>query len=169
MVSIVDLLVKRGDVLDHRYMQKSTKRGMSDVEAAECAALKRVWLAFKAREEDRGQRWTQESVAERLGWTQANFSHYVNGRQALNLNVLLAAANLFGVDPAEISPRLAATLPTGGDPMAEMVKDLPPEVRNAALDSLELALRRAQDSIFGDKFTQYMRMLDNLRNKPGSQ
>lgn len=84
------------------------KRQLSVEEADECRRLKQSWEHFKARSHERGTPVTQEALADKLGWTQGNLGHYLNGRMALNLDALLKICAEINADPGEISPRLVS-------------------------------------------------------------
>lgn len=84
------------------------KRTLSEEELEECRRLKMAWEHFKTRSQDAGVSITQEAFADKLGWTQGNLGHYLNGRMALNLDALLKICAEVEVDPVTISPRLVA-------------------------------------------------------------
>ncbi|WP_151839964.1 XRE family transcriptional regulator [Acinetobacter soli] len=71
--------------------------------------LKKVWDAFRGSLRAEGKKVTQEDVSEACGWsTQGAFSAYLNGRTPLNLDALIKLSTFFSINPAEISPSLAA-------------------------------------------------------------
>ncbi|WP_074755884.1 LexA family transcriptional regulator [Pseudomonas abietaniphila] len=78
------------------------KRPLTEEQLAECAALKAIYMAKK---DELGL--TQEKAGEMLGMNQGSFSHYLNGRNALNLEFASRAAVLFGVPVSAFSTRLA--------------------------------------------------------------
>ncbi|GFM89294.1 repressor [Pseudomonas cichorii] len=55
---------------------------------------------------------TQEKAAEALGMNQGSFSHYLNGRNALNMDFAARVAKLLGVSVSAFSPRLAQEMHT---------------------------------------------------------
>lgn len=78
------------------------KRELTAVEAEECRALKEIYRRKRAE-----LKLSQEDIGEALGITQSGVSMYMNGRNALNLNVAIKFAQLFSVTIASFSPRLA--------------------------------------------------------------
>lgn len=79
------------------------KRPLSPEELQECAALKEI---YRQRKAETGL--TQEKLANELGMNQGSLSHYLNGRNSLNLGFALDIAPLLGVSVAAFSPRIAA-------------------------------------------------------------
>ena len=71
--------------------------GISLAEKAECARLKAIWLAAKYE-----MGLSQEGMAAELGMTQGNLGHYLNGRQALTLDVILRLAVRLGFKPSAV-------------------------------------------------------------------
>lgn len=78
------------------------KKTLSPERLEECAALKSI---FWNKRKELGL--TQEKAAEALGMNQGSFSHYLNGRNALNVEFAAKAARLLGVPVSSFSPRLA--------------------------------------------------------------
>lgn len=73
----------------------------------EASRLKAIYQARKAADPT----LTQETLAERAGWTgQSVVSQYLNGRIPLNLPALLKFASILNFSPDEVSPRLASQL-----------------------------------------------------------
>lgn len=73
----------------------------------EASKLKAIYQARKAADPT----LTQETIAERAGWTgQSVVSQYLNGRIPLNLPALLKFALILNFSPDEVSPRLASQL-----------------------------------------------------------
>lgn len=81
------------------------KRPLSEEELAECAALKAIYLANKDR-----LGLTQEKVGELLGMNQGSLSHYLNGRNALNMEFAAKVAKILGARVDQFSPRLAKAI-----------------------------------------------------------
>lgn len=52
---------------------------------------------------------TQSSVAERLGISQSALSQYLHGVVATNTDIVIKLANVMGVDPKEIDPKILVT------------------------------------------------------------
>ncbi|MDU9400861.1 LexA family transcriptional regulator [Pseudomonas sp. zfem003] len=88
-----------------------TRRSLTPNQLAECAALKSIYFEKKD-----ALGLTQELAAERLGMTQASFSHYLNGRNGLNLEFAIKAAGLLEVPVSAFSPRLAVKLSQASAP-----------------------------------------------------
>lgn len=95
----------------HGIMENRRREQLSDDEMRECKALKLIYENKKKR-----LGMTQEVVADQLGITQAAVSHYLNGRNALNVKIATGFAHVLGVDVTEFSHRLAAMLPCVGGP-----------------------------------------------------
>lgn len=87
------------------YGDQMKKKELSDVAQQECAALKAI---FMAKRKDLGL--TQEKAAAALGMNQGSFSHYLNGRNALNIEFAAKVAKLLGAPVSEFSPRLARAI-----------------------------------------------------------
>lgn len=79
------------------------KRQLTAEEQQECAALKEI---YRQRKAETGI--TQEKLANELGMNQGSLSHYLNGRNAINLSFALDIAPLLGVPVSSFSPRIAA-------------------------------------------------------------
>ncbi|MEJ2309949.1 MAG: helix-turn-helix transcriptional regulator [Gammaproteobacteria bacterium] len=62
-----------------------------------------VWLRKK---EQLGLR--QERAAERAGWSQGMFNHYLHGRKALNIEAVLRLAVILREDPMSLAPEILA-------------------------------------------------------------
>lgn len=78
------------------------KKSLTPVQIDECESLKGI---FRARQGELGL--TQEKAAEALGMNQGSFSHYLNGRNALNVDFAAKIARLLNVGVSDFSPRLA--------------------------------------------------------------
>ena len=81
------------------------KKSLTPIQIQECESLKGI---FQARQGELGL--TQEKAAETLGMNQGSFSHYLNGRNALNVDFAAKIARLLNVGVSEFSPRLAAEI-----------------------------------------------------------
>lgn len=81
------------------------KKELSPEALKECAALKAI---FVDKRDELGL--TQEKAAAALGMNQGSFSHYLNGRNALNLSFASSVAKLLGVRVSDFSPRLASEM-----------------------------------------------------------
>ncbi|MEY1661563.1 LexA family transcriptional regulator [Isoalcanivorax beigongshangi] len=85
-------------------MSEERKRPLTEDEAAECRSLKSLW----ERKRKEGMSLTQSAAGDALGISQAAVSHYLNGRNRLNLSAALGFAKFLGADISDFSPRLAA-------------------------------------------------------------
>lgn len=88
-------------------MEPNTRptRAIPPERLADAARLKELLAEWKKKH---GR--SQTDAAKELGITQGALWQYANGRVALNLNMVLKAAKLLNVDPAEISPGIAEEL-----------------------------------------------------------
>ncbi|QXH68586.1 XRE family transcriptional regulator [Pseudomonas asgharzadehiana] len=86
-------------------MKIQKKKPLTEKQLAECAALKEI---FNAKKEALGL--TQEKAAQHLGMNQGSFSHYLNGRNAINLEFALSVSQLLGVPVTDFAPRYATAL-----------------------------------------------------------
>lgn len=74
---------------------------------ADAARLMATFRQWKADERARGNAGTQEAVAHALRISQSAFSQFCRGIRPLNAELLTKMHQLFGWEPAEISPGLA--------------------------------------------------------------
>ncbi|OFE11409.1 hypothetical protein PHACT_12695 [Pseudohongiella acticola] len=81
---------------------KGKKVEPTELERQEAASLKKLYDSKK-----RTLKLTQEAIADTLQITQGGVSHYLNGRNPLNLKVASVIARLLQVDISEFSERLA--------------------------------------------------------------
>jgi len=81
---------------------KEGKRKLTEIELAECHALKMLF-----QERKKPLRLTQESIGAAMGISQSAVGHYFQGRNPLNLQAALKFATLLQADLASFSPRLA--------------------------------------------------------------
>lgn len=77
------------------------KRPITDADRNAAVRLKSLWDAKK-----KALGLTQEDFAEQHEWTQANVSHYLLGRMALNRQAVLFFATALHEDPKDIYPEL---------------------------------------------------------------
>lgn len=82
------------------------RRPLTDLEKAECAALKAA-IAARNSQNTGGRRLTQEFLAQELGMTQGNLSSHLNGKRPISKDMAAKAALLLGIPVASFSPRLA--------------------------------------------------------------
>lgn len=76
----------------------------------EANRLKAIYEQKKLEYRMKGEKLSQDVVAEKMKMTQGAVGHYLNGRSALNLSAAIQFAELFDVAVADFSPRLAKTL-----------------------------------------------------------
>lgn len=81
------------------------KRELTETELNECAKLKKI---FNSKKKALGL--TQEVLAERFKISQPAIGHYLNGTNALNLQIAAQFAEALNVSVSEFSSRLAAEL-----------------------------------------------------------
>lgn len=86
-------------------MEIQKKKRLTESQLAECAALKEI---FNSKKDLLGL--TQEKAAQHLGMNQGSFSHYLNGRNAINLQFALSVAKLLGVSVMDFAPRYERAL-----------------------------------------------------------
>lgn len=91
------------------------KKTLAPDRIEECNALKSI---FWEKRKELGL--TQEKAAEALGMNQGSFSHYLNGRNALNVEFAARAAKLLGVPVSSFSPRLAGVIDMMGEANASL-------------------------------------------------
>ena len=99
-------------------MAKGTveKRPLTEDELADAKRLKEAWIAFKAERDYATQDWLGK--ATKLG-NQSLMGQYLNGSIQLNAKAVLAFANILGVHPSQISPRMDFPLAAGhGDTLS---------------------------------------------------
>jgi SOS-response transcriptional repressor LexA len=77
------------------------KKTLTDEQLAECAKLKKIFIE---KQSELGL--TQEKAAAALGMNQGSFSHYLNGRNALNVEFASKVARLLKVNVVDFSVRL---------------------------------------------------------------
>ena len=76
-----------------------TQRSISDNDLASARRLKEIW---QKRKSELGL--TQMTASELLGFSQAAFWQYLNGRLALNIETILKFSYLLKIDPREVDP-----------------------------------------------------------------
>ncbi|NWN92269.1 helix-turn-helix transcriptional regulator [Marinobacter adhaerens] len=87
----------------------SKTRKLSDEQIADARRLKKLW------DERFEGVISQEEAAHRCGWkTQGAFNQYLNGRIPLGLSALLKISRALQIEPADISPTLAAEITSTG-------------------------------------------------------
>ena len=68
--------------------------------------LRRIWAKYKEE-----NKITQAEAAEKLGWKQSNFSHYIANINKLNPNTIFKLSVFLQVDPTEIDPNCFDDVP----------------------------------------------------------
>lgn len=97
------------------------RRPLTDLEKAECAALK-AEIAARNSQNTGGRKLTQEFLAQELGMTQGNLSSHLNGKRAISKDMAAKAALLLGIPVDRFSRRLA-------DEIATMAQSVQPTQR----------------------------------------
>lgn len=100
------------------------ERELSAEQKADAQRLRNLWdTKFSGK-------ISQEEVAHLCGWkTQGAFSQYLNGRTPIGLHALLKISRALGIEPSEVSPRLAAEIPGEGKGGAEYGQHKPRSAR----------------------------------------
>lgn len=84
-----------------------------EVVERESAALRKIYAQRKKEAKEQGVKLNQDAVAEKCGWAgQSAVSQYMSGRMPLNLDALLKLSKALRFSPRDVSPRLAADIPT---------------------------------------------------------
>lgn len=81
---------------------------------ADAGRLRALWKQFQAEHKFATQEW----LGEQLGITQGAIHQYLQAKIPIGMSFLLAVARILRVDPAQISPRLAAEIPYKAFPAA---------------------------------------------------
>ncbi|CAI8775301.1 XRE family transcriptional regulator [Pseudomonas donghuensis] len=97
------------------YGAEMKKKPLPQDRIEECSALKAIFL-----EKRKELGLTQEKAAEALGMNQGSFSHYLNGRNSLNVEFAAKVAKLLGVPVSSFSPRLAGVIELMGEANAAL-------------------------------------------------
>jgi SOS-response transcriptional repressor LexA len=110
-------------------MSKMKKHTLTAEQHEECRRLKALWEGRKAT-----LGLTQQRLADAIGEgiTQGAVGHYLNARNALNIEAALAFSKALQVDVEDFSPRLASSLPASALP--ENTYTLPLLTAETALD-----------------------------------
>lgn len=92
-----------------RKTSASTKKRvqLTGDEEADCRRLAILWKAYAEHHPEATQAW----LAERLGISQGGVSHYLNGRNALNIETVLKFCKATKIPVELVSPRVAELLP----------------------------------------------------------
>lgn len=130
-------------------MATTLKRELSMEERADATRLNDAWRDFKTSRMRTGRLVTQGWLGDETGLgSQGLIAQYLHGVIPLNLRALLAFCKVLGVDPAAISPRLAAEIATGTktpehpvDPRRKLAVDLITELPDAHLDTVVTMLK----------------------------
>lgn len=89
-------------------MKKPNKSSPEQV--SDAARLDALFQQWKEDQRALGNRVTQDSVAHALGMSQSAFSQFCRGVRPINIEMLVKAHRLFGWQPIDISPSLAAKM-----------------------------------------------------------
>lgn len=91
----------------------TNRRELTDSEKAAAERLKEQFRLAKEDAKARGEKLTQEIIAERCGWSgQSIVSQYMRGRLALNLEAAAQLARALNIPLERISPELASKAKT---------------------------------------------------------
>ena len=91
----------------------SGRRSLTAEERDDAARLGQVYKRWKAERKKDGKAASQEALAHLCDWSgQSAVSQYTNARIPLNLEALSKLSRAMGVPAADISPRLAAMMPS---------------------------------------------------------
>lgn len=99
---------------------KTDRRELTDLEKAECAALK-AEIAVRNARNDGSRKLTQEYLGQELGMTQGNLSSHLNGKRPISKEMAAKMAVLLDIPVERFSPRLAKEIAE----MAEAVRPRP--------------------------------------------
>lgn len=91
--------VRRGQ----RVKSDQPATGLTPEETAECQRLRAIWESRR-----RELRLTQETMAARLNMSQSNFSHFLLGRQKLNAELIIKAAEELQFKPGRVRREMAS-------------------------------------------------------------
>ena len=80
-----------------RLASVKTYRNITNDDLAAAARLSKLW-----DREQRARKFTQDTAADDLGWSQGMISQYLRGHTALGLEATLKFAKFLGVSPSEI-------------------------------------------------------------------
>lgn len=94
-------------------MKKNPDAQNDGVIALEAERLRAIYDQRKSEAKTQGQKLSQDTIAERCGWSgQSAVSQYMRGRIPLNIDALLKLSKVLRFSPHDVSPRLAADIPT---------------------------------------------------------
>ncbi len=118
---------------------KTDRRELTDLEKAECAALK-AEIAVRNARNDGSRKLTQEYLGQELGMTQGNLSSHLNGKRPISKEMAAKMAVLLDIPVERFSPRLAKEIAE----MAEAVRPRPSSESNSEqADTYQQAQRAA--------------------------
>jgi len=110
------------DASKYAGMSTAKRKPLTPEQEQEADRLKEIYRQRKAEARARGERLTQEDVAELCGWTgQSAVSQYLNGRIALNLDALLKLSKALDFTPSQVSERLGKFMPPASQQNVERV------------------------------------------------
>lgn len=166
---------------------KTDRRELTDLEKAECAALK-AEIAVRNARNDGSRKLTQEYLGQELGMTQGNLSSHLNGKRPISKEMAAKMAVLLDIPVERFSPRLAKEIAE----MAEAVRPRPSlesiseqadtyqqaktktqaEAAAAMLEAVA-ALHTIQAGLFSGQLTeaqveQIMRLRNDIVHRPAS-
>ena len=81
---------------------------LSEEQKADAARLRKAFSEHQAKLRKVGLPWTQEALADQLGFGQSALNQYLNGKIPLNAAALYKFCLVLVVEPASISPAIVA-------------------------------------------------------------
>ena len=143
-----------------------TRRIITDADVAAAGRLRALWKVYKEKTND-----TQEEAGAKIGLSQAAFSQYLNATIALNTDVVLKFAQLFGVHPRNIRPDIdelfrgveIETLSREVASIAKALDALPTtESQQDVLDFTLYKLKKAVELVAKEKLPQYTALIEKF-------
>jgi transcriptional regulator with XRE-family HTH domain len=114
-------------------MAKKSNRNITEKDRAAAARLSDLWYSAKEQ-----RKFTQETAADELGWTQGAISQYINGDLALGIKATLKFAQFLGCHPTDIRDDLEELGLDPGDLSPDAIalalhwqERLPPDAKEA--------------------------------------
>jgi transcriptional regulator with XRE-family HTH domain len=81
------------------------KKAMTNADVQASFNLKKIWERYKSEYVSTdGESMTQKIIAARMGWSQSNFSQYLNGIVPIGRKAAQTMAEVFGCSATDIRP-----------------------------------------------------------------
>ncbi|MBS9780345.1 MAG: helix-turn-helix transcriptional regulator, partial [Moraxellaceae bacterium] len=87
-----------------------SKKTLSSEQIEDAERLKAIFNEKKKEARQKGERISQETIADKMDMTQGAVGHFLNARSPLNLSNAIKFADVLGVSVADFSPSLAKQL-----------------------------------------------------------